>query len=94
MSCRQNKVWHYFHLFCGSWTQKRSPSASAEESPHLTSPLLSVYLKAGSLGSDDHPAGLEWDLGFVFHEDFPRASDLQVELVVDSGLPTLGSRIT
>ena len=53
-----------------------------------------MYLKAGSLGSDDHPAGLEWDLGFVFHEAFPRASDLQVELVADSGLPTLGSRIT
>ena len=61
---------------------------------HLTSPHLTVYLKAGSLGSDDHPAGLEWDLGFVFHEAFPRASDLQVELVADSGLPTLGSRIT
>lgn len=81
--------WHYFHLFCGSWTQKRFPSGSAETSPHLT-----VYLKAGSLGSDDHPAGLEWDLGFVFREAFPRASDLQVELEADSGLPTLGSRIT
>ena len=53
-----------------------------------------MYLKAGSLGSDDHPAGLEWDPGFVFREAFPRVSDLQVELVADSGLPTLGSRIT
>lgn len=60
----------------------------------VTSPHLTVYLKAGSLGSDDHPAGLEWDLGFVFREAFPRASDLQVELEADSGLPTLGSRIT
>lgn len=60
----------------------------------VTSPHLTVYLKAGSLGSDDHPAGLEWDPGFVFREAFPRVSDLQVELVADSGLPTLGSRIT
>lgn len=90
MSCRQNKGWHYFHLFCGSWTQKHSPSGNAEESPHWR-----VYLKAGSLGSDDHPASLEWESRVCVLWSFSKGFwPVGQTLEADSRLPTLGSRIT